>query len=143
MANIVDLDLKLNEQYLAASVQDIVRAAIVSALGDPTKILKSAVDSVTGQYVDSDGKPCSSSSCRAIPYLDWLAKRVIEETVKEVMRETIEERKEEFVDIIKQQLSSKKMKNNIAASFLDTVLSCANSSYRMPIEVNFKAGEQL
>lgn len=31
MANIVDLDLKLNEQYLAASVQDIVKAAIVSA----------------------------------------------------------------------------------------------------------------
>ena len=37
MANIVDLDLKLNEQYLAASVQDIVKAAIVSALGDPQK----------------------------------------------------------------------------------------------------------
>lgn len=141
MANIVDLDLKLNEQYLAASVQDIVKAAIVSALGDPTKVLKNAVNSVVGQYVDSDGKPCSSSSYRATPYLDWLARKVIEDTVREVMRDTIEERKDEFVEIIKQQLSSRKAKNSIAASFIETIVSCANLGYRMPIEVKFKSDE--
>lgn len=137
MANIVDLDLKLNEQYLAASVQDIVKAAIVSALGDPTKVLSNAVDSVMGSYVDSDGKPCNSSSYRARPYLDWLAQETIKETVKQVIREVIDEHKEEFKEIIKQQISSKRMKNNIALAFLDTIVDCAKSTYKMPIEVKF------
>ena len=89
------------------------------------------------RHVDSDCKPCSSSSYRARTYLDWLAQETIKETVKQAIREEIDEHKEEFKEIIKQQISSKRMKNNIALAFLATIVDCAKSTYKMPIEVKF------
>lgn len=40
MSSIVGLDLNIDQEYIAESVQKIVKAAIVSALGDRDTIVK-------------------------------------------------------------------------------------------------------
>ena len=139
MGNIVDVDLKVDPQYLKKSAEEIVKAGIVQALGDPSDILKNAIDSVFSMNVDSEGKP--SNSYRSKPYLNWLAEKVIEDTVRDVMRETIEERKEEFTAAIKKQVQQKKFYDRVAASFIKSMLNAADSRWTMPIDVNFRERE--
>jgi len=136
MGNIVGVDLKLDQEYLAASVQEIVRASIVQALGDPSKIVRNAIDSVINKKVDADGRP--STGYYATPYLDWLATRTVESTVREIMKETIEERKDEFKEALKAQLSTKKFKDQTAAAFVKMMVGAAEQSYKLPISVNFE-----
>ncbi len=136
MGNIVDVDLKVNPDYLAKSAEEIVKAGIIKALGDPSMILEAAVNSVISRKVDRDGRESTSYSAK--PYLDWLATKVVEDTVRDCLKEIIEERKEEFEQIIKAQLSSKKFIKDVAASFVQSMIGAAESTWKMPIEVKFE-----
>lgn len=138
MGNIVDVDLKVDPQYLKKSAEEIVKAGIIQALGDPSDILKSAIDSVFAMQVDSEGKP-TSSTYRSKPYLNWLAEKTVEDTVREVMRETIEERKEEFMAAIKKQIQQKKFYDKVAGEFIKSMIYAAETRWSMPIDVTFKS----
>ena len=135
MENIVDVDLKVDPAYLKTSAEKIVKAGIVEALGDPTKILKDAVDSVFKMKVDSYGKP--SESYRAQPYIEWLATQIIKDAVRECMVEIINGRKEEFEKIIKDQIASKTFMKNVSAAFLKALLKTTEETWKMPIDVSF------
>jgi len=138
MGNMIGVDLKLDEKYLEASVTEIVRAAIVQALGEPEKIVKSSVDSVVNMYVDSTGKPCRKDSYQSKPYLQYLAEQTIEKTVREQMEKIIEENKPQFVEEITRQLSTKKFKQRTAEAFIETMLKGTQNSYKMPVKVSFE-----
>ena len=137
MGNIVDVDLKVDPQYLKKSAEEIVKAGIIQALGNPSDILKSAIDSVFAMQVDSEGKP-TSNTYRSKPYLNWLAEKTVEDTVREVMRETIEERKEEFMAAIKKQIQQKKFYDKVAGEFIKSMINAAETSWSMPIDVTFR-----
>lgn len=142
MSNIVGLDLNIDQEYIAESVQKIVKAAIVSALGDQDTIVRKAIDSTINSYVDENGKKVDKGSWRAIPYLDWIAEQTVKNTVQDCIKEFIEENKDEFKEVIKQQLSNKKFKDNIAGEFLKTMISAANNIWKMPITVSFKTNDE-
>ena len=137
MGNLVGLDLKLDEKYLAESVAEIVRAAIVQALGDPTEIIKNSVNSVCNQYVNDRGEKCNKDSWHSKPYLEYLAERTIEKTVREEMEKVIEENKGQFTEEIRNQLRTKRFRENTAEAFIDTMLRSSEVTYKMPITVNF------
>ena len=139
MGNIVDVDLKVDPEYLSKSAEKIVKAGIIEALGDPSQILKAAIDSVISRKVDRDGRESTSYSAR--PYLDWLAAKVVEDTVRDCLKEVIEERKEEFEQAIKAQLSSKKFIKDTAARFIQAMIDASESRWTMPIDVSFKQPE--
>ena len=42
--NIMGVELNLDQEYIKGAVEDIVKAGIVSALGDPAAIVKTALD---------------------------------------------------------------------------------------------------
>lgn len=137
MGNIVGLDLKLDENYLAASVQDIVRASIVQTLGDPSQLVRKAIDATINTKVDKDGKP-TSSTWGGEPYLNWLARKTVEGVVSEAMKELVAERADELKAEMKKQLSSKKFAENSAATFVQLMLDATASMYKMPITVGFE-----
>lgn len=138
MANMIGLDLKVDEKYIEASVQEIVKSAITQALGDPTKIVKNAVDSAIGTYVNEEGKECRKDSYRARPYLDWLATKTIEETAREVMREVVEENKDLFKEEIKKQLSARCFRESVAESFVKLLIDNSENKWQMPVLVKFE-----
>lgn len=138
MSNIVGLDLNINQEYIAASVQDIVKAAIIQALGNEGEIVRKAIDSTIDCYVTDDGKKCGKNDWRAKPFLDWLAQKTVEDTVRECVKEIVEENKDTFKAEIKKQLSSRKWKENVAEAFLGAILDAGKSMYRMPITLTFQ-----
>ena len=75
--NVVGVDLNIDPEYLKSAVEDIVRSSFVQALGEPASIVKSAVDMVVNQPVDSKGNPVDSRYNSSTPYLQWLAERTI------------------------------------------------------------------
>lgn len=138
MAEMLGLEMKLNEKFIEESVHDIVKAAIAQALGEPTAIINAAIDSALTSYVDDKVERCRKDSWKARPYLDYMAEKTIEETVREVMLEVIEEDKQYFKDEIKKQLSTKKFRENITAQYLQSIINATENSWKMPISVNFE-----
>lgn len=138
MAEMLGLEMKLNEKFIEESVHDIVKAAIAQALGDPTAIINAAIDSALTSYVDEKGERCGKNSWHARPYLDYIAEKTVEETVREVMKEVIEEDKENFKNEIKKQLSTKKFRESITAQYLQTIINATENPWKMPVSVNFE-----
>jgi len=134
--NIVALDLNLDQNYIKGAVEEIVKSAIVQALGDPASIVKKAIDETINKKVDRDGKPSTSYS--SIPFLDWLAKKTIEDTVREAMIEVVQENssvlKKEFLS----QMETKKFRDDLSAAFVNTVIKAAEATYHMPVTVQFE-----
>lgn len=133
---ILGLEMNLDQEYIKGAVEDIVKAGIVQALGNPEEIVRAAISQSIAKKVDRDGKP--STSYDAKPYLDWLANRTVEQTVRDCIVQWIEENKQSLETEIKKQLGSKKFKEQTAASFIKTMLDSANSHYTMPLYIRFE-----
>lgn len=103
--NIMGVELNLNQEYIKASVEEIVKAGIIGALGDPADIVKSALDKTLNRKVDKDGKDTSCSW--GTPYLQYMANKAVEKAVQECMQKYVGEHEEEFRQEILRQLSSK------------------------------------
>lgn len=139
MGNLMDVEMKVNEEYIESAVTDIIRGAIVKALGDPTNIVNDAVTSVTNKYVNKDnGEECKKDSWRSMPYLEWLARKTIESTVRTEMEELINENKESFEAEIRKQIKTKGFTDKMVSAFLDCVIDSSKSNYSMPITINFE-----
>ena len=134
--NIIGVDLNLDQEYLQGAVEEIVKAAIVQALGEPEKIVKKAVDATINKNVDRDGNE-TTSTYRSTPYLQWLAEKTIEKTVREAMNETIQKNSESFKEEIIRQISTVKFRDDLVTAFIDTLLKTAGADYNMPISVSF------
>ena len=133
--NIVGLDVNLDKEYLKESVENIVSAAIMQALGEPHSIVKKVVDQTINQKVDSNGNPTSYSGT---PYLQWLASKTVEKTVCEAMKELVEKHSPALKEEILSQVSSKKFQDSIVGAFIDAVLKSAGDGWRMPVSVSFQ-----
>lgn len=137
MGNIMGVELNLDQEYIKAAVEDIVKAGIVQALGDPSDIVKRAIDQTINQKVDRDGKP-SRDSWNTTPYLQWLASKVVEETVRDCIKGYINDHKEDFKAEILKQLSNPRFRKDVAVSFITTMTQAAENRWDMPISVSFK-----
>ena len=131
------IDLKLDQEYIKASVEDIVKAGIVQALGNPEAIVKTAVDKTINMKVDNDGKP-STSSYNTLSYLNWLANKTVEKVVRESITEIVQDQSEEIKAIVKKQLSSKQFLNDMSAQFLKSVMESATDTWKTPVTVVFE-----
>ena len=137
---IIDVGLTLDQDYIKGAVENIVKAGIVSALGDPAALVKQAIDRTINMKVDKEGKP-NERGYDAIPYLDYLARKVIEDTVRQLMTEAVLENADTFREEMRRQISTKTFRNNMSASFTQCVLEATKSVWRMPITVEFDASK--
>ena len=138
MANILGVDLKLDQEYIKASVEDIVKAGIVQALGNPEKIVKTAVDQTINMQVDKDGNPSSSSYYGSISYLNWLANKTVQDVVREAMTEIVGEQADTIKGLVKNQLPSKQLLNDVSGQFVKALLDNTTSTWKTPITVRFE-----
>lgn len=131
----VNASLSIDAEYIESEVQKIVKTAIVAALGNRDEIVRKAIDATIDQYVDSEGMPCKKGSYRAIPFLDYMAKKTVESTVREAISEVVEENKEEFKAEIKRQIGKRKWKEDMAQTFIQLILDNAKSEWKMPVSI--------
>nr|DAS68408.1 MAG TPA: hypothetical protein [Caudoviricetes sp.] len=128
----------IDAQYIEGEVNRIVKAAIVSALGNRDEIIKKAIDNTIDSYVDERGNPCKKDSYRAKPYLDYLAEKTVENVVREAMAEVVDENRETFKTEIKKAIGKRKLKNDMAQSFVQMIIDDAKSEWRMPVTVSIE-----
>lgn len=140
MANMMSLNI--SDEVIKAAVREEVNAGIVKALGNPEVVVRDAIHEMTNKYVDNNGNFVKKGSWNATPYFDWLAKTTIEQTVKEEIKKYISENREEFAKEIRRQLQSTNFKENVTESFLKSLSSITESSWKMPINVSFKQQEE-
>jgi len=136
--NLVGLNLNIDQDLIKESVEEIVRAGIVQALGNPSTIVKECVDNVINQKVNSEGKPGHGYSYET-PYLQWLANKTVKDTVRDCITKYIEEHSTEFETEIIRQLDTKKFKKDTAAAFLQCMAQQSTQFYKMPVHVTFEA----
>lgn len=130
--------LSIDTQYIEGEVNRIVKAAIVSALGNRDEIIRKAIDNTIDSYVDERGNPCKKDSYRALPYLNYLAEKTVENVVREAMAEVVDENRETFKTEIKKAIGKRKWKNDIAQSFVQMIIDDTKSAWRMPVTVSIE-----
>lgn len=139
--NIMGVELNLDQEYIKGAVEDIVRAGIVKALGDPSQIVNAALKQTINKKVDRRTGEPADRGWDTVPYLNWLAEKVVEDTVRECIKEYIEENKDAFKAEILKQLSNPAFRKNTAVAFIDRISRCASNQYDMPIHVEFKPND--
>ena len=82
MKETLNMGIQIDKELIENNVSNAVCVAIASALGDKDELIVKAVKAVVSSYVDTEGRPCSSGSYRAIPYLKYLAEQSVKESVK-------------------------------------------------------------
>ena len=132
------MSLNISDEVIKAAVQEEVHTGIIKALGDPSVIVRDAIKAMTDKYVDEKGNFCRKDSWRARPYFDFLAEDIVKTTVKEEIEKYANENREEFVEEIRKQLKSTDFRNNIVASFLQSIVKCTESDWKMPISISFE-----
>lgn len=137
----LNMGIEIDKELIESNVSNAVCVAIASALGDKDELIGKAVKAVISSYVDSDGRPCSSGSYRAIPYLKYLAEQSIKESVKNEIAKMVEENKEQFSQAIRTELNKSSVRQQLAAAFLDAVIGTAQQTWKMPITVSFNRHE--
>ena len=135
--NIMGVNLNIDQEYIKQSVEEIVKAGIVGALGDPSIIVRKAVDKFIDKKVDDRGK--ETDSYYGKPYLNWLAEKTVENTVRDAMNEYIQAHASELKEEIIRILNTKKFKQNTAEAFLKTLVESGLNRYKMPISISFEA----
>lgn len=130
--------LSIDTQYIEGEVNRIVKAAIVSALGNRDEIIKKAIDNTIDSYVDERGNPCKKDSYRAKPYLDYLAEKTVENVVREAMAEVVDENREAFKVEIKKNIGKRKWKENMAQSFIQMIIDNTKSEWKMPVSISLE-----
>lgn len=133
----LNMGIEIDKELIESNVSNAVCVAIASALGDKDELIGKAVKAVISSYVDSDGRPCSSRSYRAIPYLKYLTEQSIKESVKNEIAKMVEENKEQFSQAIRAELNKPSVRQQLAAAFIDAVIGAAQLDWKMPVTVSF------
>lgn len=133
---IIDVGLSLDQEYIKASVENIVKAGIIQALGDPSELVRAAINQTINRKVNSDGK--LSDGYGAVPYLNWLANKVVEDSIRQAMTEVVQANAESLREEMLRQLSTKDFKRNAANAFLKSMIDASESMYRMPVTIKFE-----
>lgn len=134
--NIMGVNLNIDQEYIKQSVEEIVKAGIVGALGDPSIIVRKAVDKFISKKVDDRGR--ETDSYYGQPYLNWLAEKTVENTVRDAMNEYVQAHTSELKEEIIRVLNTKKFKQNTAEAFLKTLVESGANRYKMPISISFE-----
>ena len=130
----IDVDKELIEKNVTA----LVAHAIADALGDKEALVNHAVTNILQSYVDRNGVPCSAGDWNKQPYLQYLAKTCVENTIREEIKNEVENNKETFKEIIKKELSKPKYREQIASSFIGAILENSLTMWKMPVTINFE-----
>lgn len=141
MSNMFNLDMKIDENYIKQSVEDIVKAGIASALGDPSQIIQAAIGKVLNEKVDSKGQP-TTRSYDSKRYLDYLVEQAVSETAREVVKAEIDNNRSKIKEGLIRRLRNGKWLDSYVESLLTQTAETITNNWRTSVEVKFEPPKQ-
>lgn len=136
--NILGVDLKIDQEYIARSVKDVVKASMIEALGDKSRIVTEVVTQLLNQKVDRDGKIDTYGYSSSVPLIEYHLRQIICDIVKEEIKNCIEERREELSKIIKSEINKKATLNRFVDSFINNTYKVLDDEYLTKINIDFE-----
>lgn len=140
--NAVEISTNVSQEFIASKVQEVVKSAIVGALGDPEELVRQAIGDVLNARVDKEnGKLSDRGDYYTMPFIDWLVIDTVKRTTKECIEEAVRENRDEFKAAVLHQLRTKKYQNKVAEAFCAAILASAESDWKTPISISLEFKE--
>lgn len=138
MNNILGVDLKIDQNYIAECVKEVVNASMIEALGAKNDIVETIVKELLNTKVNKDtGKP-STSSWGTERLLDFELRKQMTEVVKETVKQSIEEKKPMLTEMIKKELNKKSNMEKFVDSFINNTTKTLENSWSTKINIDFE-----
>lgn len=138
MNNILGVDLKIDQNYIAECVKEVVNASMIEALGAKNDIVETIIKELLNTKVDKGtGKP-TTSSWGAERLLDFELRKQMTEVVKETVKQSIEEKKPMLTEMIKKELNKKSNMEKFVDSFINNTTKTLENSWSTKINIDFE-----
>ena len=137
MSNIVGLDLKIDQDYLANAVQQTVMMGISEALNGKNEIVSQIVNSVMQTKVDENGRISSYDRSNQQTLLEYYVRMLITDVVREEMKAMAEAKRGDIAALVKRALETDKFSSKLANRLVDIVIEDISDSWRTKIDINF------
>lgn len=138
MANIVGLDLSIDQDYLAEAVKQTVMMGISESLNGKNEIVSQIVKMVLSTKVDKNGEISRYSSDNKYTLLEFHVRRAIEEITCEELKALVNERKPEITQAIRAELAKKVNYTKFVDRFFTGVESALSNTWVPKINVEFE-----
>ena len=139
MGNIVGLDLKINENYLADAVKQTVIMGISESLNGKNEIVSQIVKSVLSIKVDDKGTVSSYNSYNKFTLLEWYTSNILRDLAKEEIKNIVDERRTELRKMIRTELSKKGNLDKFVNTFIKNTTESLDSAWKTTINIDFEA----
>lgn len=137
MANIVGLDLNIDQDYLADAVRQTVIMGISEALNGKNEIVSQIVKMTLNTRVSDKGTISSYERDNKYTLLEYHVRKMIQEVAAEELQKIVDERKPEITKAIHEELSKKVNYTKFVDAFIDNVSSAVSNTWVPKIEINF------
>lgn len=137
MANIVGLDLNIDQDYLAEAVKQTVMMGISESLNGKNEIVSQIVKMVLSTKVDKTGKISNYDRDNKYTLLEFYVRSAIEEITRGELQALINERKPEITQAIRTELAKKVNYTKFVDSFFAGVEGALRDTWVPKINVEF------
>lgn len=137
MANIVGLDLNIDQDYLAEAVKQTVMMGISESLNGKNEIVSQIVKMVLSTKVDKTGKISNYDRDNKYTLLEFYVRSAIEEITRDELQALVNERKPEITQAIRAELAKKVNYTKFVDSFFTGVESALSDTWVPKINVEF------
>lgn len=137
MANIVGLDLNIDQDYLAEAVRQTVIMGISESLNGKNEIVSQIVRMTLNTRVSDKGTISSYERDNKYTLLEYYVSKMIKEVTAEELRKIVDERKPEITKAIREELSKKVNYTKFVDAFIGNISSAIDNTWVPKIEINF------
>lgn len=138
MANIVGLNLDVDQDYLAEAVRQTVLMGISESLNGKNEVVSQIVRMTLTTRVNDKGIISSYDRDNKFTLLEYYVRKMIREVTAEELQKIVDERKPEITKAIRDELSKKVNYTKFVDAFIDNISKSIDSSWCPKIEVNFE-----
>lgn len=142
MANIIGLDLNVDQDFLAEAVKQSVIMGISESLNGKNEIVSQIVKMALGVKVNDKGVISTYSSDNKQTLLEYHVKKLISDVLKDELEKIMEERRPEVEKVIREELSKQVNIQKFADRFFSTVSDAISSTWVPRIFVDFERTER-
>ncbi len=134
-----NVNIQISKDLIAPIVETKMKAAILEAMGDTSKLVEYVVNQILYAKVNEKGVVGSYSSENKFSWIDIALRKSIEDSCKEVIQQVIKEQSEAIKENVKKHLTSKKGMSAMASAMMDGMVKAAESSWRFSTEFKFQS----
>ena len=138
MANIVGLDLNIDQDYLAEAVRQTVVMGISESLNGKNEIVSQIVKMTLNTKVTDKGTISSYERDNKYTLLEYYVRKMITGVTAEEIQKIVDERKPEITKAIREELSKKVNYAKFVDAFIDNVSRAVSDIWVPKIEINFE-----